>query len=244
MKEIQAMSNSAGALVEAFIIDKLFDHSRKGGVDKKGKKHADMRGPRHFAEDLHKSGKPVAAVLATSVHDGVQGLIKKLHHGNATRKIHVLRFYGHGAPGVQILGANHDIDSKDKSKVIDLDDNGHVRHAHLLSSLRHYLVPKVSRVELHGCTVAAQGDTGDGQALLVGLANLFRVPVLADPVWQHSRTVGEATSFRKRVYVAFPGHPHPRLVKIHDDTLGKESDPLTYGSYDPYGTGSYHAAFG
>jgi hypothetical protein len=199
---------------EAFIIDQAFDKSRQA-VTRGKHKHGDQRGPRHFAGQERKTGRATVVVYATSVAQGVYHTLYKSKHHQRGGKIRVLRFYGHGAPGAQIVGGNTSLD--DKHKVIDLDEQGKVRWGHALSLFRKFLDPDVSRVELHGCQVA-QGDAGHD--LLVGLANVFLVPVLAAPVKQHSLSVLQASFAQGYVYAAFPGRSELLEQKIDDDTLG------------------------
>lgn len=199
---------------DAFIVDQAFDKSRQA-VTHGHHKHGDQRGPRHYAEQVQKSGRPTHVVYATSVAHGVYHTLYKSKHHQRGGKIRVLRFYGHGAPGAQIVGGNTSID--DKAKVIDLDGQGDVRWGHALALFRKFLDPDVSRVELHGCQVA-HGEAGHD--LLVSLANVFLVPVLAAPVKQHSLSTQQASFAHGWVYAAFPGRSQLLKQKIEDDTLG------------------------
>jgi hypothetical protein len=199
---------------DAFIIDRTFDQSRRP-VTHGRHKHGDQRGPRHFAEQEHHAGQAVHVVYATSVVHGVYHTLYKSKHHHRAGKIRVLRFYGHGAPGAQIVGGNRDL--SDKAKVIDLTEQGDVRHGHALALFRKYLDPDESRVELHGCRVA-RGEAGHD--LLVGLANVFQVPVLAAPVGQHSDSAKEAAFAQRWVYAAVPGCLQLIEQNLNGDTLG------------------------
>jgi hypothetical protein len=235
------MTRARHDLCEAFIIDRAFDHSRMAGKKEHGKKHqADWRGPRHFAEERRQAGKVVHIVYATSVAQAIHGLIHQLQGDRRAGKIHVLRFYGHGCPGEQNVGGNRDFSHN--ATLIRLDEQGHVLHHHFLLSLRKFLDPSASHVELHGCSV---GHGGAGHALLVKLANVFLVPVLAAPQVQHSTTVGQATLSQGYLYAAFPGKTHLFKQKVNDYTLdrGASKPPDTNSASGPHAA-EYHSAFG
>jgi hypothetical protein len=231
------MSNARHGSCEAFIIDRGFDHSRNADQH-----HGDWRGPRQFAEERRKAGKAVHVVYATSVSQAVHCLLHQVHRDRRHGMIRVLRFFGHGAPGIQNVGGNRDF-TNDATliKVV----GGHVLHRHLLAHLRKLLNPQSSRVELHGCSVAEGGERGPGHALLVKLATLFNVPVLAAAVVQHSLTTGQATFAQGKMYAAIPGKPHLFEQDVEDYTLdnGASKPPDTSHATGPHAE-EWHSAFG
>ena len=104
----------------------------------------------------------------------------------------------------------------DPSKVLEVDGSGLVRHRQMLLLLRELFDRNASRVELHGCLV---GKGHAGKELLLGLADIFLVPVLASGASQLSTSAGAASFFEGNVYAALPGRKNLFKQKIRDYSL-------------------------
>jgi hypothetical protein len=115
-------------------------------------------------------GDPIVMVgMCGAVADAVGQIIRK---AKRPRQITLLRFHGHGAPGMMNIAAGTEPQFEHQSGVAtsNLSD---VRAS--LGKLKPYFAP-TGRVELHGCNVA-QGKAGE--ELIRGLAILWEVPVSA-----------------------------------------------------------------
>ncbi len=118
-------------------------------------------------------------VPAANVVEMVDGVLRKLGRQTLER----LTIWGHGYPGVQIIGNgnNGSIDSSE-GKYLFCDASGNLRNRTTLARL----CGKFSwdgRVDLHGCNVGAQHS---GRQLLRALAELWGVPVRAGVLSQYS----------------------------------------------------------
>lgn len=102
------------------------------------------------------------------------------------RQITLLRFHGHGAPGMMNFGAGTEAHFEHQSGV-SIGNLATV--AGQLARLKPYFAPR-GRVELHGCNVA-QGK--QGELLIHGLAALWGVPVSAGIASQYG---GGTAQFR------------------------------------------------
>jgi hypothetical protein len=194
-----------------FVIDAAFDKERH----KRG-----YYGPRKLAAKLAKKGR-VDVVLATTVKRAINAVVRgrPSDHGKPP-KIRLLRFYGHGGPGVQNVGGNHNFNNDDTLlKVVD----GELLHYDSLVQLKP-LFTRHARIELHGCQAGAdegiqeQKDSngkvvansvtdkrGRHGELLVRMANDLNVEVRAATLIQHSRTAHEADVPQGATVFAKPG---------------------------------------
>lgn len=111
-------------------------------------------------------------------------------------RVALLRLHGHGARGLMNLAAG---DQWGSDHHTGISHDTLRRDRATLQSLRSIFLPYAS-VQLMGCET---GGGREGRRLLLGLANLWRVPVSAGV---HTQLAGGATTFRfeGQVVSAFP----------------------------------------
>lgn len=112
------------------------------------------------------------------VKDGIEQLLGYLD-GLGGKKISILRFYGHGLPGMQIFGAN-DNPHPPRNQQISFSHKHGLRGGHQLQRLRgHFGHP--SRIEFRGCLIASGGV---GKRFMWLVSDLLNVRVRASSVKQ------------------------------------------------------------
>jgi hypothetical protein len=110
------------------------------------------------------------------VSEAVSGILRRL---DRKHKITVLRFFGHGTPGLQAVGGD---EAPDQDQCIGYVDGGPgflggSQLLHLRAHFARATLWRSPRIELHGCEVA-KGTEGDN--LLFTLCNLLEVRVLGN----------------------------------------------------------------
>ena len=113
--------------------------------------------------------------------------------------IDLLRFHGHGAPGMMGIAGNYGADMS--RHLADLGPRRKRLAGRTLAELRAYFSP-FGRVELHGCEVG-KGKTGG--KLIRRLANAFGVPVSAGIRNQYDSDLSDTFTFEGPVRTAYPG---------------------------------------
>ena len=140
---------------------------------------------RHEVETIKKSGgDPITLYgMSGAVSHVVTEIINRAKNPFT---IEILRFHGHGAPGMMNLAAGKEAMFQHQSG-ISLGNLVAVKSE--LSRLKPYFSP-TGRVEFHGCNVA---EGQDGQLFLSQLATILGVPVSAGT---HSQYGGGPKQFK------------------------------------------------
>lgn len=140
------------------------------------------------AGELARAGAPVASVgVGTSNAVGI--LVERIIRAGSGTKIGLMRIFGHGARGLQMIAAGRGVAG-------GASDAGAALSPTVTRRMRSNLVRcapafrPYGSVELHGCKVA-DGDAG--RLLLRDLADEWQVPVTAGIRQQH---VGSGQTFR------------------------------------------------
>ena len=136
-------------------------------------------------------GQPIVNFgMCNGVNAVLSEILSQAPHG----KVVLLRFHGHGAPGVMNLSAGTDSELSSSFGVTFLDNL-----ARYLQRLSPIFSP-LGSAELHGCRVGAGRD---GRRLVTALAWAWRVPVTAGVRSQYG---GGHTTFRFEgpTFTAFP----------------------------------------
>ncbi|MBM3762572.1 MAG: DUF4347 domain-containing protein [Acidobacteria bacterium] len=169
---------------------------------------ADLAAGRQYgaiaAGELARAGAPVVSQGVGS-SNAVGDLVQRIIAGGRPIKIGLLRIFGHGGRGQQMLTAGRNVgggavdNASALSPLITLRFRNQLTQA--ASSFRPY-----GSVELHGCRVA-DGDMG--RLLLRDLAEEWGVPVTAGIRQQH---VGNGQTFRFEgpTVTAYPGRGNLR----------------------------------
>lgn len=112
--------------------------------------------------------------------------------------ISLLRFHGHGAPGIMGIAGGM---WQDRSRHLsDLGSRRRLAAGAILRELLPYFAPN-GRVELHGCSV---GKGPAGRRLLLLLSDAFGVPVSAAVKDQYDSEGPQIYLFEGRVRTAYP----------------------------------------
>jgi hypothetical protein len=124
--------------------------------------------------------------------NGVTEMVHAIKHAAQPRSIEVLRIWGHGYPGGQgVSGGTGGNTFANDFAGMAVSNFSAIRN--ILVELTPLFAP-AGRVELRGCNVAQ----GNGDQLLVYLAQIWRVPVQGGTITQHAGSnwdgaVAEAT---------------------------------------------------
>lgn len=156
--------------------------------------------------DLRNAGgnPTLVGYMCNGIEQLVQDLVTRMSGMN---EVFLLRFYGHGSPGV--MGVSDGVGSvRIGGRKVYLNDEdlsaltpGSVQlSSDVLSRLSPYF-GRYSSVELHGCRVA---KSSDGRRMIKQLANTWNVPVTASFNYQYA---GGTSTFRfeGRTFTACPG---------------------------------------
>ena len=112
--------------------------------------------------------------------------------------ITLLRFHGHGAPGIMSIAGSC---GPDMSKhLADIGAKRRRMTRRILSELKPYFSP-FGHVEFHGCSV---GRGTDGARLLRSLARTLGVPVMAGIGTQYDEDDSDVFRFEGKVRTAYP----------------------------------------
>jgi len=112
-------------------------------------------------------------------------------------RINLLRFHGHGAPGMMNIAAGKEVHFQHHSGISN-SNLGSTKDT--LGKLKPYFAKSRARVELHGCKVAKGAN---GQKLIKDLAKIWGVPVSAGTESQYGG-VGKQFKFEGPVHTAMP----------------------------------------
>lgn len=149
--------------------------------------------------DIRRTGGDPSLVgyMCNGIGQILQALIGRMREQG---EVVLLRFHGHGAPGVMGISDGEGEHSYGDSDMASLTSGVIAAIAGQLGMLRPYFGPYGS-VELHGCKVA-RGLTG--RQMIQRLANVWNVPVSGGVNTQYS---GGISTFRFEgpVFTAFPG---------------------------------------
>lgn len=151
------------------------------------------------AGELSRSGAAPASVSA-GMSNGVSRMITQVRNAAGARKIGLLRIFGHGLPGGQIVSAGRGVTGGAATHGSALTAQAVRAMTNEWGQLAQAFAPYGS-CELHGCRV---GQGARGNDLLRELANLWRVPVSAGVETQHTGR-GSTGRFEGPVRTAYPG---------------------------------------
>lgn len=151
------------------------------------------------ASELARSGAPPASI-SVGMSNGVSHMITQVRNAAGGRKIGLLRIYGHGLPGGQIVSAGRGVSGGAATHGSALTGQAVRVMTNEWGQLAQAFAPYGS-CELHGCRV---GQGARGADLLRELANLWRVPVSAGVETQHTGR-GATGRFEGPVRTAYPG---------------------------------------
>ncbi len=141
------------------------------------------------AGDLQRAQAPIGSV-GGGTSNGLGMLSNRVLSATRTTKLGLLRIFGHGNRGVQIISAGHGVPGGGS------DLHGAALTSRSIRNMHHELAQiagafhAYGSAELHGCRV---GEGQDGRRLLRDLADVWGVPVTAGI---RSQSVGGGTSFR------------------------------------------------
>jgi Domain of unknown function (DUF4347) len=152
-------------------------------------------------QDAHEIQAIKAAGSEPIIMQGMCGAVGQvvqeiISRARGHRQIVLLRFHGHGAPGMMNFGAGTEAHFEHQSGV-SVGNFGSV--ASELARLKLFFAPH-GRVELHGCNVA-QGN--QGEKFIRNLALLWGVPVSAGIASQYGGGAAQF-QFEGRVHTARP----------------------------------------
>jgi hypothetical protein len=151
------------------------------------------------ANELARAGMP-AQSASVGMSNGVSQMIDQVISARRGRRLALLRIFGHGLAGYQIVSAGHGAPGGATS-------HGSALTAQAVRVMRSdwgrlaAVFCRSGSAELHGCHV---GDGAAGLALLSALADIWQVPVSASPSTQRTGR-GETARFEGIVRTAFPG---------------------------------------
>lgn len=109
-----------------------------------------------------------------AMSNGVSFMINEIISALGSSKLELLRIWGHGVAGVQMVSTGNQVAGSSASRAaITLENIGEMEP--ILIRIRNCFAPN-ARVELRGCKVASYER---GQDLIVALAKIWGVPVQA-----------------------------------------------------------------
>lgn len=150
---------------------------------------------RHEEKAIRASGgRPI---VMYGMSGGVEHMVQQVSmRAGLAGQISLLRFHGHGGPGMMNVSAGKEAHFEHHSGMANSNSKS-VSNA--LRRLRPFFADP-ARVELHGCNVA-QGV--QGEQLLKNLARIWGVPVSAGTETQYGGT-GRQFTFEGPVHTALP----------------------------------------
>ena len=152
------------------------------------------------ASELARAGMP-AQSASIGMTNGVLQMIDQVIAARSGRRLALLRIFGHGLAGYQIVSAGHGAPGGRTTS------HGSALTAQAVRVMRSdwgrlaAVFSRAGSAELHGCHV---GEGATGQALLSALADIWQVPVSASAGAQRTGR-GETARFEGGVRTAFPG---------------------------------------